>query len=152
LWSLQRRISQVVILVGMWRISQVVAPVDGGITSCDSCKDAEKYHKLWSLSMEGSQVVVAENMGRRLKEYFVTNSCFSGPTWLPYFPGPFVSRLSLSRSQMAPSFPPLAITIYPIMMLPKKQNIIHNLQFETSLATGVNRHGCLELTSVWPGL
>jgi hypothetical protein len=75
-----------------------MVPVDKGIISYNSYKDTEKYYKLWSLSMEGLQVVVVENMGRRLKEYFVTNSCFSGPTWLPYFPGPFVLCLSLSRS------------------------------------------------------
>ncbi len=62
------RILQVVILVGMWRILQVVAPIDRGITSYNSCKDTEKYYKLWSLLIEGLQVVVAENRGRRLKE------------------------------------------------------------------------------------
>jgi hypothetical protein len=119
--------SQVVIAVKIRRISQVVVPVNGGITSCGS-----------------------REQGRRLKKQLIR--ALADLRGFHTFLGPFVSRLSLSRSQMAPSFPPLAITIYPIMMLPKKQNIFHNLQFETSLATGVNRHGCLELTSVWPGL
>ena len=38
--------SQVVVAVKMWRISQVVVPVDGRIRSSSS----RKYHKLGSLS------------------------------------------------------------------------------------------------------
>jgi hypothetical protein len=93
------RISQVVILVGMWRVSQVVAPVDGGITSCDSCKRRGEYHKLWSLSMEGSQVVVAENRGAPPEKIIVgLNVALKGPF-------PLVGESELSReSEMSRNF------------------------------------------------
>jgi hypothetical protein len=63
--------SQVVVAANMWRISQVVVPLNGGITSCGSCEDVENIascgpcqwrdHKLWCSKMwRISQVVVAE--------------------------------------------------------------------------------------------